>query len=143
MKEFISAVEDIEAEDEREQKITALMERAENPLSREDAEAEVDRGKPVVFSIDGREMHAFPPHEGQLAFMMASLGRGQTKDQRFAAILNILFESLREEDKDYLESRLLTGDAKKRLSMKTLEGVFEHLTEQWFRPSVPSSGEAV
>lgn len=138
MKEFITAIEDIAAEDEREAKIVALVEAGK---TREEAETEVDRGTPIEFSIDGRVMQAFPPNDGQLAFMLAALGRGQTSDQRFAAILNIMFESLRDDDKDYLESRLLSADPKKRLPIKQIEGIFEYLTEEWFRPPV-SGGSA-
>jgi len=133
MKEFISSVEEVQAEDEREAKILALVEEGK---SREEAEEEVDDERFVAFLLDGREMRAYLPTEGQLAFMLATLGRGQTADQRFAGILNIMFESLRDDDKDHLESRLLTRDPKKRLSMKKVEGIFEYLVEEWFRPSV-------
>lgn len=129
MKEFTTAVEEVVSEDDREEKVLALVEAGK---TREEAEAEVPEGF-VVFKIDGREMHAFPPTDGQLAFMLAALGRGQTADSRFAAIINIMLESLRDEDKDYLESRLLTRDPKKRLGMKQVEAIFEHLTEEWFR----------
>lgn len=143
MKEFITAVDDEAEEQEREDKIKALMERAENPLSRADAENEVDRGTPIEFKLDDRVMRAYRPSTGQLAFMMAALGRGQTKDQRFSAILNIMFESLHEDDKDYLESRLLTSDKNRRLKVERIEGVFEYLMEEWFRPSVPDGGTPV
>lgn len=142
MKEFTSAVEDIAEEDERAEKIAARVEalvaegktRAEAEKQAED-EVEAEEGV-VQFKLDDREMKAYPPHDGQLAFMLASLGRGQTKEQRFAAIINIMMESLREDDKDYLESRLLTGDKKNRLGIKTIEGIFEYLVEQWFaRPT--------
>lgn len=129
MKEFTTAVEEVVSEDDREEKVLALVEAGK---TREEAEAEVPEGF-VAFKIDGREMHAFPPTDGQLAFMLAALGRGQTADSRFAAIINIMLESLRDEDKDYLESRLLTRDPKKRLGMKQVEAIFEHLTEEWFR----------
>ena len=143
MKEFITAVEDVIAEDEREEKIKALMSREENPLTREDAEAEVDGTKYTEFKIDDRVMRAYQPHEGQLTFMLAALGRGQTQDQRFSAILNIMFESLRDDDRDYLESRLLTRDSKKRIPMKQIEAIFEYLMEEWFaRPTQQSSDSA-
>lgn len=133
MKEFITAVEDVIAEDEREEKILALIEEGK---TREEAEEEVDDDKPIEFSVDGRVMHAYRPTDGQLAFMLAALGRGQTSDQRFAAILNIMFEALRDEDKDYLEARMLTRDKKKRIPMSQIEAIFEHLTEEWFaRPT--------
>lgn len=142
MKEFTSAVEDVLAEDERAEKIAERVEalvaegkdRAEAEKQAE-REAEDDEGV-VTFTLDGREMKAYPPTDGQLAFMLASLGRGQTKEQRFAAIINIMLEALRDDDRDYMESRLLTRDPKRRLSIKTVEGIFEHMTEEWFaRPT--------
>lgn len=140
MKEFITAVEDIVSEDERESKIAALIEQGK---TREEAEAEVDDENFVEFKIDGRVLRAYQPTDGQLAFMLAALGRGQTQDSRFAAILNIMFESLREEDKDYLESRLLSRDPKKRLPMKQIEEIFEYITSEWFaRPTQSPSDSA-
>jgi hypothetical protein len=140
MKEFISAVEDIAHEDEREEKIAALIEQGK---TREDAEAEVDGERFVEFKLDGRTMRAYMPHEGQLVFLLTSMGRGQSKEQRLAGILNIMFESLREDDKDYLEGRLLVRDPKKRVPMKQIEAIFEHLVEEWFRPDVSGDSAPV
>lgn len=135
MKEFTSAVEDIAAEDEREEKIAALMAEREG-MTREEAEAEVDEGDYIEFKLDDRVMRAYPPTDGQLAFMLASMGRGQTSEQRFASIINIMLECLRDADRDYMEARLLTRDRKHRLPVKTIEGIFEHMMEQWFaRPT--------
>ncbi len=121
MKEFVTAVEEVVAEDDG----TPVEEQF------------------VAFKLDGREMHAYPPTDGQLAFMLAALGRGQTDDQRFAAIINIMLASLRDEDSDFLESRLLTRDPAKRLKIQQVEEIFEHLTEEWFRKDVPGGGTSV
>lgn len=141
MKEFITAVEDIAAEDEREAKIVALV---ESGKTREEAEKEVESEEGVVeFKLDGRVMKAYPLEDGQLAFMLAALGRGQSQEQRFASIINLMISSLRDADQDYLEGRLLSRDPKDRLPIKQIEAIFEHLTEQWFaRPTQPSSGSA-
>lgn len=133
MLEFTSAVITDEEASEREAKIKALM---ESGKTREDAESEVDEDPYTEFNLDGRIMRAYQPTSGQLAFMLASLGRGQTSDQRFAAILNIMFECLREDDKDHLESRMLTRDKSKKLDLPVLERIFEGLTSEWFaRPT--------
>lgn len=116
MQEFITAVEDNIAEGEETE-------------------------KPIEFKLDGRVMKAYRPHEGQLTFMMAAMGRGQTQEQRYAAIINIMMESLAEEDADYFESRLLTRDRKTRLKIKDIEPVFEYLTKQWFRPESEAGSE--
>lgn len=140
MKEFITAVEDVAAEDEREAKILALIEKGK---SREEAEAEVDEDPYVEFKVDDRVLRAYQPTDGQLAFMLAALGRGQSQEQRFAAIVNIMLSSLRDADQDYLEGRLLTRDRKNRLPIKQVEAIFEYLTEEWFaRPTQPQSDSA-
>jgi hypothetical protein len=140
VKEFTTAVEEVLEEDEREAKIKALVEQGK---SREEAEAEVDDEKPVEFMLDGRVLKAYPPTEGQLIFMMAAMGRGQSQESRFASIINIMMESLRDEDQDYLEARLLTRDPKQRLRAPKIEEIFEYLTEEWFaRPTQPPSDSA-
>lgn len=140
MKEFITAVEDVAAQDEREAKITALV---EGGKTREEAEAQVESEEGVVtFKLDGRTLKAYPPNDGQLAFMLAALGRGQSQDSRFAAIINIMLSAMRDEDQDYLEGRLLTR-GKDRLPIQQIEAIFEHLTEEWFaRPTQSPSDSA-
>lgn len=97
----------------------------------------------IEFELDGRVMKAHPPTEGQLAFMLAALGRGQTDESRFASIINVMVETLDKDDRDYFESRLLTSDPKRRLPAKQIEAIFEYLTEQWFaRPTQSQSDSA-
>jgi len=141
VKEFVTAYEDIVAEDDREEKIAALI--AEGK-TREEAEAEVEAAEGIVtFKVDDRVLKAYPPHEGQLTFMLAALGRGQSADQRFAAIINIMMSSLRGDDQDYLEGRLLDRNPKTRLPMKTIEEIFEYVSEEWFaRPTQSPSDSA-
>lgn len=109
------------------------------------AEEVLDEGKdekPIEFELDGRTMRAYQPTDGQLAFMLAALGRGQTNDQRFASIINIIINCLHDEDADYLESRLLSN-GKDRLPVSTIEKIFEFLVEEWFaRPTQPQSDSA-
>lgn len=148
VKEFITAVEDVEAEDAREAylatrqaKITARVEAlvaegkplAEATKQAEEENPDEEEEPYVEFSLDGRTLKAYYPTEGQLIFMMSAMGRGQTQSQRFTGIISVMLASLRGDDLDYFESRLLSGDKKTRLPMKTIEGVFEFLSEEWFR----------
>lgn len=173
MKEFITAVEEVWTEDENEAKIEArtqelFAEGMPETEAREKAEAEIqgyvpfelshmepeldgegkvvrdDDGNIVAKKVVDRVLHAYQPTEGQLIFMLASLGRGQSQDQRFASIINIMLASLREEDAEYLEGRLLTRERKKRLPSEKVEEIFEYLVEQWFggKVTVPRSGSA-
>lgn len=139
MKKFTSAVEDVVAEDEREAKIAAIVATGK---SREEAEREVDEVKIIEFELDGRTMRAYPPNDGQLVFLMATMGRGQTKDSRFASIVNLMLESLREDDKDYMEHRLLSSDPKVRLPIKKVEEIFEYLAGEWFADPTQSQSDS-
>lgn len=140
MKEFVTAVEEVVEQDEREAKIAALIAQGKTP---EEAEEQVlsEEGA-VEFKVDGRVLRAYQPNEGQLAFMLAALGRGQSTDQRFAAIINIMMSSLRGDDQDYLEGRLLQRGPG-RLHLKQIEEIFEFLTGEWFaRPTQSQSDSA-
>lgn len=140
MKEFITAVEEIAEEDEREAKIVALV--AEGK-TREEAEDEVDGDVPIPFKLDGRVMLAYKPTDGQLVFMLATTGRGQSKEVRFASIINVMLASLRDEDRDHLETRLLARDKKDRLPLEKIEAIFEYLVSEWFREDVPGGSTSV
>ena len=97
----------------------------------------------IEFKLDGRVMRAFEPTEGQLIYMAAAMGRGQSNNDRFGAIINLMLGTLREEDRDYVESRLLSRDPQTRISVQQLEGIFEHLTSEWFaRPTQSPSDSA-
>jgi hypothetical protein len=159
MKEFALAVEDEIIEQEREDKIAALLKEREADITalvekgvsrvaaevsiRAEIEVEVDRGKPVEFKIGTRVLKAYKPNETQLIFLLASLGRGQSKTSRMASIVNVMLESLDGDDKDWFEERLLTSVAQDRIHPKTIEGVFEYLTSAWFREDVSEDGAAV
>lgn len=159
MKEFVTAVEDIEAEDQRAEAIAARTEKVrvriraliDEGMDPTDAEIQAENEepavegeeKPILFKLEGRLMHAYALTDGQLAFMMANMGRGQTDDGRLAGIINVMLACLRDDDKDFFESRLLTSDPKKRIGSKTITAVFEYLIEEWFaRPTQQSSDSA-
>lgn len=98
-----------------------------------EAEKFVDDEDGVIpFELDDRVLKAYPPTPGQLTFMLAAMGRGQTQDGRFSAIMNIMMESMRESDQEYLESRLLTRDRTKQIDLKQIEEIFSYLVEEWF-----------
>lgn len=109
----------------------------------EDSLNEGDEGQYIEFKVDGRTLRSYTPHEGQLTFMLAAMGRGQTTDAKFASIINLMMSTLRGDDADYLQDRLLERDPAKRLSVKTIESIFEYLVAEWFaRPTQPSSDSA-
>lgn len=159
MKEFALAVNDELDDQEREDRILSRIRERENDIIalvdkgnaraaaeaaiRAEVEVEIDRGVPVEFKIGTRVLKAYKPNETQLIFLLASLGRGQSKTSRMASIVNVMLESLDGDDKDWFEERLLTSDQSMRIHPKTIEGVFEYLTSAWFREDVSSDGAPV
>jgi hypothetical protein len=131
LREFIVAADELE----KEQDGTPVAEQyIEIPIVDQD-----ENGK----EISRRVLRAYPPTDGQLTFMLAALGRGQTSDQRFAAIINIMLSAMRDEDQDNMEQRLLSRDSKVRLPIKVVEEIFEELIAEWFgRPTKPQSDSA-
>lgn len=129
MKEFNKAATEVAEEAAYLERVKALIAQGR---TQEQAEEEADEVAPIEFKMDGRVMRAYPPTPGQLTFMLAALGRGQTKDSRFAAIVNIMMESLHEDDQDYLESRMLSRKRSEKLDLEQLEGAFEYLVGEWF-----------
>lgn len=130
MKEFIVAVTDSVAEDLGEEEGIV-----EFTLVDEVKDYKTGKTKQVK-----RVLKAYPPSPNQLAFLMASMGRGQTDQSRFASYINVMLGSLRGEDKDYFENRLLSGDPKESIPMEMVEQIFMHLTEEWFgRPTESQS----
>lgn len=149
MKQFTTAIEESISEDEakvkaeeREAAIVALMAK-DKTLKREYAEAEVDGESYVEFEIDGRVLRSYKPHDGQMIFMLASMGKGQQAAGRFAAIVNVMLESLRGDDNDYLTGRLLTSRREDRLPPKKIEEIFAFLVEEWFRADDGADGAPV
>lgn len=134
MKEFIVAVEEEELEEESGVVEFTLIDKVQDGTD--------DEGKPK-YKDSKRVLKAHPPTTGQMAFLLAATGRGQTNEMRFAGIINIMLSSLDEGDADYLEGRLLTRDPKRKLGMKQIESIFEYLTEEWFgHPTEESSDSA-
>lgn len=102
-----------------------------------------DESKKIQFMLDDRVMTASQPTTGQLTFLAASTGRGQSKLSRFSSILNVIFECLDEDDQEYLEGRLLTRDPKNQVPMAQVEEIFAYLMEEWFgNPTQESSDSA-
>lgn len=137
MKEFTTAAEEIVTEADREERIKALLAQGKTQQEAETEAGEADSY--VEFTLDGRVMKAYTPTPAQLTFMLAALGRGQTKDSRFGSIVNIMMESMDEDDQDHLESRMLSRKRGVRLEIEQLEQIFEYLVGEWF--DTPTRGQ--
>ncbi len=108
MDEFISAVKEADAEGAGEDK---------------------DR---LPLKMDGRVLTFNPPTTGQLVLLTTSMGAGNTGARKMGTMLNIIVNALDEDDRDYIEGRLLAG-GKDGLHPDAVKWLVGKVTAHWFR----------
>jgi len=98
----------------------------------------VEDEKFTQFKVDGREMKAYAPDDGQLAMLLATIGRGSSDQDKVAGLINFFCAVLDDEDATYIEVRLL--DRKDPFKLDEVEKIMEWLVEEWGgRPTQPLS----
>jgi len=98
--------------------------------------------EPIVFTIDGREMRAYRPTEGQFALLMMAMGRHASQTDQFAGVVDLFFNILDEPSQAYFSSRMASRED--LIPLKTIIEILEFLTEEWGgrpfqRPSASTS----
>jgi len=91
--------------------------------------AEKTSGEPIEFRLDGRMLTAYPPGEGQVALVMARMGRHSSTQDRVAGLVDFFWELLREGDKEYVMGRLLSGED--NLEFSQIADITRDLLEEW------------
>ena len=94
------------------------------------AEEKVEGGPgDITFTIDGRELTARPPKDGQVAMMMARMGRHSTNNDKVAGMIDFFVELFDEADEQYVVDRLLDGDDDFGITQVT--DIMTWLMEEW------------
>lgn len=97
-----------------------------------------EEAQPITFKIDDDEFTAYPPTEGQIAYMMASQAQDREMADTIAGILDFFTGLLDAADAAKFRRRFLDRDD--NLSFETMQDVIESLVEEWSeRPTKPSS----
>lgn len=76
-----------------------------------------------------QKVTAYLPQGGQLAMLLASVGRGQTEEQRIAGYINFFVNVLDDEGANLIERRLLSR--KDPFGIKTVEKILDDLVLDW------------
>jgi hypothetical protein len=124
MKEFDTAVRVAEREDEEQEDFLEW-----EIVERDDSGEEIRRVP----------CRAFPPGDGQLAMMMAGLGRHTNDQTRVASIVDFFVGVMDEPTHTYVVDRLL--DRKDKFGLAEIDSILMWLVEEWSgrpteRPSV-------
>jgi hypothetical protein len=117
MREFITAVEDAVDQEETEE-------------------------PGLIFAIDGQEMRAYKPTEGQFALLMVAMGRHASNMDQFAGIIDFFISVLDEPSEHYVISRMQTRD--QIIPLEKIVEIMEWMIEEWGgrpfqKPSVSTS----
>lgn len=93
---------------------------------------------PMVFSIDGHELAAYKPTDGQLAILMSSIGRHTNIQTQVAGIIDFFVAVMDEQSATYVSDRLLSRADP--LGIEQVQEVMEWMVEEWTgRPTPPLS----
>lgn len=97
-----------------------------------------DPEAPMEFKIDGQVVKAFRPTDGQIAMLMAALGRHTTESTKIAGVIDFFVYTLDDESYNYVVNRLLSRDD--QLQLDQIQEVIEWMIEEWSgRPTQPAS----
>lgn len=88
-----------------------------------------DKGLTFSFDKDGRKMKVHPPKSGQVALLMARMGRHSSFSDKMAGVIDFFVGILDEQDYDYVVNRLL--DPRDPLGIEEVQTVMEWLMEEW------------
>ena len=93
---------------------------------------------PLEFSIDGTTLRAYRPTEGQLALLMAALGRHTTESTKIAGAVDFFVSIMDQESYTYLADRLMSR--LDPMKMEEITDVVQWIIEEWAgRPTPPPS----
>lgn len=90
---------------------------------------ETDDDLAMAFTVDGEELVCFPPSDGQLAILIASVGRHSSQHQQIAGIINFFVEVMDERSHGYVVGRLL--DREDPFGLEEVEAIMSWMIEEW------------
>lgn len=105
---------------------------------------ETEDDKALHFAVDGKELKCYRPNDGQLAMLMASVGRHASQTQQVAGIIDFFVAVMDDESHSYLVDRLL--DREDTFGLQEVESIMMWMVEEWTgrptqRPSVSTQSQ--
>lgn len=84
---------------------------------------------PMEFKIDGQVIRAYRPTDGQIAMLMAALGRHTSESTKIAGVVDFFVATLDDDGYNYVTNRLLSRED--ALEMDQIQEVIEWMIEEW------------
>lgn len=92
-------------------------------------ESAFEDADPIDFELDGEPITAYPPTGGQLALVMASVGKHSQTVDRVAATIDFLDSILDEQGQTLIRERLM--DRNDPFDLEQVENILDYLIKEW------------
>lgn len=92
-------------------------------------DAAFEDAAPLEFDLDGETFTAYPPTGGQLAIVMASMGRHSDASEKIVGVIDFLDSILEEEGQARIRERLL--DRNDPFDLDNIEEILNYLVGEW------------
>lgn len=98
----------------------------------------VEDEKVMKFKVDGHELVAHYPKDGQLAMLMVAVGRHRTESEQIGGVIDFFVQVMDRESHTYIVDRLL--DYEDEFGLAEVTAIMEWMIEEWTgRPTQPLS----
>jgi hypothetical protein len=102
-------------------------------------EQDADASEALEFDVDGVTCKCYRPTDGQLAILMASIGRTSTTEEGVGGVINFFASTLDDVSHQHLTARLL--DRRDSFGLPQVQGIIKWMVEEWTaRPTQEPSG---
>jgi hypothetical protein len=92
-------------------------------------ESAFEDAEPLEFDLDGETFTAYPPTGGQLALVMASVGKHSQAVERVVAIIDFFDSLLDDEGQARIRERLMDRDDS--FDLENVEAILDYLVKEW------------
>ena len=94
-----------------------------------EASEETEDEPGLIFAIDGQEMRAYKPTEGQFALLMMAMGRHASTQDQFAGIIDFFIQVLDEDSERYVVNRMMSRT--EIIPLEKITEILEWMIEEW------------
>ena len=93
----------------------------------------------LIFSVDGHEMRAYKPTEGQFALLMVAMGKYSSRTDQAAGVIDFFINVLDKPSQQYVVDRMMSRDD--MIPLEDITEILEWMVEEWGgRPTQSPSG---
>ena len=83
----------------------------------------------LIFKVDGHELRAYKPTEGQFALLMMALGRHTSNTDQFAGIIEFFINVLDPPSQQHILDRMMVRE--RAIPLEEIVEMMEWMVEEW------------